>query len=95
MGVLIQIYLDNLVKVMGQIYKHSNRLILIGEYFNRTPVAIDYQGQQDKLFKMNFGKIFLENFHGKVVDYVFLRGHVFDNVGFGDITWWLFEKPRA
>jgi len=95
MGVLIHIHPNNLVKAMGKIYNHSDRYILIGEYFNRTPVALDYQGQKDKLFKMDFGKIFLDNFDVKVVDYGFLWGHIFDKAGFDDITWWLFEKPNA
>jgi len=95
MGVLIHIHPNNLVKAMSRIYEHSNRYILLGEYFNRTPVTIEYQGQRDKLFKMDFGKTFLENFDVKVVDYGFLWGHVFDRAGFDDITWWLFEKPHA
>jgi pseudaminic acid biosynthesis-associated methylase len=95
MGVLIHIHPDNLLKVMGQMFKHSKRYILMGEYFNRTPIAIPYQGQEDKLFKMDFGKIFLQNFHVNVIDYGFLWGHIFDKAGFDDITWWLFEKPYS
>jgi pseudaminic acid biosynthesis-associated methylase len=92
MGVLIHIHPENLVQAMRKVYEHSNRYILLGEYFNRTPVAIDYQGQKDKLFKMDFGKMFLENFDVKVVDYGFLWGHIFDKAGFDDITWWLLKK---
>ena len=95
MGVLIHIHPENLLKAMEQIYKHSNRYILLGEYFNRTPVTIEYQGQKDRLFKMDFGKIFLESFNVKVVDYGFLWGHIFDKAGFDDMTWWLFEKQHA
>lgn len=92
MGVLIHIHPDNLLANMRKMYEYSSRYILIGEYFNRTPVMIDYQGQKDKLFKRDFGRFFLENHNVKLVDYGFLWGHIYDTVGFDDITWWLFEK---
>jgi hypothetical protein len=53
---------------------------------------IEYQGQDNKLFKQDFGKLFLKNFKVNLVDYGFLWGEVYDNGGFDDITWWLFEK---
>ena len=77
---------------MKKMYEYSNRYILIGEYFNRTPMKLEYQGESDKLFKSDFGKLFLENFNVSLVDYGFLWGHIYDNAGFDDITWWLFEK---
>jgi pseudaminic acid biosynthesis-associated methylase len=92
MGVLIHIHPDNLVPHMQKLYSHSKKYILIGEYFNRTPVSLRYQGQEDKLFKCDFGKIFIENFNVQLVDYGFIWGHLYDEAGFDDITWWLFEK---
>jgi hypothetical protein len=68
---------------------------LFGEYFNRTPVALEYQGQQDKLYKRDFGRLFIENFRVRLLDYGFLWGYVYDAAGFDDITWWLFEKQRG
>ena len=53
---------------------------------------IEYQGEQNKLFKRDFGKLFIENFNVQLVDYGFLWGHIYDSAGFDDITWWLFEK---
>jgi pseudaminic acid biosynthesis-associated methylase len=90
--VLIHIHPDDLLLNMSKLYDYSNKYILIGEYFNRTPVMIEYQGQLNKLFKRDFGKLFLENFNVKLIDYGFLWGHEYDNAGFDDITWWLFEK---
>lgn len=92
MGVLIHIHPDNLLKNMERMYKLSSGYILMGEYFNRTPVMLDYQGQKDKLFKRDFGKLFIENFPVKLVDYGFLWGHLYDKAGFDDVTWWLFKK---
>ncbi len=77
---------------MQKIFQYSSRYILMGEYFNRTPVMIEYHGEEDKLFKRDFGKLFMENFSVRLVDNGFLWGHIYDDAGFDDITYWLFEK---
>jgi len=92
MGVLIHIHPDDLLKNMQKMYDCSSRYVLIGEYFSRKQEMIEYQGESNKLFKSDFGKLFLDNFTVKLVDYGFLWGHIYDAAGFDDITWWLFEK---
>lgn len=92
MGVLIHINPDQLLDHMRRMFEYSRRYVLMGEYFNRTPVSIEYRGQMNMLFKRDFGKLFIENFDVKLVDYGFLWGHLYDKAGFDDITWWLFEK---
>lgn len=92
MGVMIHIHPDNLMRIMGKMFDYSSKYILMGEYFNRTPVMLEYQGEKDKLFKRDFGKLFIESFPVELVDYGFLWGYLYDNAGFDDITWWLFEK---
>lgn len=92
MGVLIHINPDQLIAHMAKMFGYSRQYILIGEYFNRTLVTLEYQGEKEKLFKRDFGKLFMENFNVKLLDYGFLWGHVYDAAGFDDITWWLFEK---
>ena len=91
-AVLIHVNPDDLLESMRRMFKMSSRYILIAEYFNRTPVMINYRGEDDRLFKRDFGKLFTENFDCKVLDYGFLWGHEFDTAGFDDITYWLFEK---
>lgn len=91
-AVLIHVNPDDLIKSMSRLYELSSRYVIIGEYFNRTPVMINYRGEDDRLFKRDFGKLFVENFDCKVLDYGFLWGHEFDTAGFDDITYWLFEK---
>lgn len=91
-GVLIHIHPDDLVQNMAKLFEYSNIYIVIGEYFNKTPMMLEYQGQLNKLFKCDFGKLFLENFNVKLVDYGFLWSHEYGNAGFDDITWWVFEK---
>ena len=77
---------------MRKMFNYSSKYILFGEYFNRTPVMIEYQGEENKLFKRDFGKLFMEYFNVQLVDYGFLWGHIYDDAGFDDVTWWLFEK---
>jgi spore coat polysaccharide biosynthesis protein SpsF len=94
MGVLIHIHPNDLRQNLEKIILSSNRFVVIGEYFNRTPISMTYQGEEEKLFKRDFGKFVLENFSDKVVlfDYGFLWGHLYDKGGFDDITWWVFER---
>jgi pseudaminic acid biosynthesis-associated methylase len=92
MGVLIHIQPVQLVANMMKMYNYSSRYVLMGEYFSRTPVVLEYHGEKERLFKRDFGKLFMESFNVKLVDYGFLWGHLYDSAGFDDITWWLFEK---
>jgi len=94
-GVLIHIHPDHLLANMRKMFDYSRKYILMGEYFNRTPTMIEYQGQKDRLFKRDFGKLFIENFPVDLVDYGFLWGHIYDAAGFDDITWWLFKKQAS
>lgn len=87
MGVLIHINPDQLLPTMAKIFEYSSRYVLIGEYLNRTPTMIEYRGEQNRLFKRDFGKLFIENFAVSLVDYGFPWGHVYDAAGFDDITW--------
>jgi pseudaminic acid biosynthesis-associated methylase len=91
-GVLIHIHPDDLEACLKKMFGYSRRYILMGEYFNRTPVSIPYHGAADKLFKRDFGKLFMETFPVRCVDNGFLWGHQYDAGGFDDTTWWLFEK---
>ena len=66
--VLIHVNPDDLLKSMEKMYEFSSKYILICEYFNRTPVMIEYRGELDMLFKRDFGKLFIENFDCEIVD---------------------------
>jgi len=91
-GVLIHVPPVDLLDVMTKMYEWSSKYIVIAEYFNRTPVTIEYQGRPDLLFKRDFGAMFADNFDVSLVDYGFLWGRIYDAAGFDDITWWLFKK---
>ena len=91
-GVLIHISPDALDEVYEKLYKLSKRYILISEYYNPNPVAIEYRGHTNKLFKRDFCGEVLDKYPDlKLIDYGFVyhRDPVFPQ---DDITWFLLEK---
>ncbi len=74
LGVLIHINPDQLLEHMAKIYGYSKKYILIGEYFNRTPISIEYQGKKEKLFKRDFGKFLLRTLTSNCLIMVFFGG---------------------
>lgn len=91
-GVLIHINPDGLDSVYEKLYQASNRLILISEYYNPTPVAIPYRGHADRLFKRDFAGEMLDKYPDlKLVDYGFAyrRDPAFPG---DDGTWFLLQK---
>jgi pseudaminic acid biosynthesis-associated methylase len=93
-GVLIHIHPNEVLQNMQKMYDYSNKYIIISEYFNRTPVMIEYRGELNKLFKSDFGKTFIDNFDVELIDYGFLWGYEFDAAGFDDVTFWVFKKKQ-
>lgn len=91
-GVLIHINPDELPKVYERLYQTSSRYICVAEYYNPSPVAIDYRGHQNRLFKRDFAGEILDKYPDlKLVDYgfVYRRDNLFP---LDDITWFLLEK---
>lgn len=91
-GVLIHINPEMLPAVYERLYAASKQYILIGEYYNPTPVAISYRGHADRLFKRDFCGEILEKYSDlKLVDYGFAykKDPAFSQ---DDITWFLLEK---
>lgn len=90
-GVLIHINPKDLNKIYEKIYKSSNKYILIAEYYNPTPVKINYRGFKNKLFKRDFAGEFLKKFKNtKLLDYGFVYNK--DLYPQDDITWFLISK---
>jgi pseudaminic acid biosynthesis-associated methylase len=91
-GVLIHINPDMLDLVYEKLYKASSKYILIGEYYNPTPLSISYRGHEDRLFKRDFaGDIMKKYADLKLVDYGFAyKGD--PTFPQDDITWFLLEK---
>ena len=58
--------------VYQKLYDASSRYILIAEYYNPAPVAINYRGYEDRLFKRDFAGEFMDKFSDVIlVDYGF------------------------
>ena len=91
-GVLIHINPGRLGEVYDKLYKYSKKYILISEYYNPTPVEVNYRGNADRLFKRDFAGEFMDKYTDtKLIDYGFFyhRDKQFPN---DDTTWFLMEK---
>lgn len=91
-GVLIHINPNLLNSVYENLYKYSTRYILVAEYYNPSPVTIEYRGEKDKLFKRDFAGDMLDKYQDlKLIKYGFIykRDTTFPQ---DDITWFLMEK---
>ena len=91
-GVLIHINQEMLNLAYEKLYSTSSRYILVCEYYNPAPVAINYRGHSDRLFKRDFAGEMLEKYNDlQLVDYGFCykRDRAFPQ---DDITWFLLEK---
>lgn len=91
-GVLIHIAPDSLLQVYDTLYHSTGRYLLVCEYYNPGPVAINYRGHSERLFKRDFCGEILDRHRGlRLVDYGFAY-HRDPNFPQDDITWFLMEK---
>ena len=91
---MIHINPDELKKVYDLLYKTSKKYICIVEYYNPKPVALDYRGHKDRLFKRDFaGEMLSEYKDLKLVDYGFSY-HLDNNFPQDDLNWFLLEKSE-
>ncbi|MCM1495272.1 MAG: hypothetical protein NC089_05670 [Bacteroides sp.] len=91
-GVLIHINPDELKNVYQKLYHTSKKYILISEYYNPTPVEVNYRGYEQRLFKRDFAGEFLDMFPDCIlVDYGFIY-HRDNNFPMDDGTWFLIQK---
>jgi pseudaminic acid biosynthesis-associated methylase len=88
-GVLIHISIEDLSKAMDEMYRVSNKYLLIVEYFDEKETVIPYHGQKNLLWKRDFKKHFEERFPKMKL----LKTGYWDKAdGFDRTHWWLFEK---
>lgn len=94
-GVLIHLPPDRLNEVYDLLFNSTERLILICEYYNPTPMTLSYRGNENKLFKRDFAGEILSKFPSlRLLKYGFRYRNdpVFP---LDDITWFLLEKVSA
>lgn len=90
-GVLIHINPEQLSGVYRLLASLSHRYVLMSEYYNPTPVAVDYRGNTGQLFKRDFAGEFMTETGFTLVDY----GFVYRNdlkYQHNDTTWFLTER---
>lgn len=91
MGVLIHINPKHLSSVYSNLVDGSNKYVLVVEYYNPTPIQVEYRGNKDRLFKRDFAGDLIDDYGLKLVDYGFVYKR--DNwVPQDDLTWFLLEK---
>ncbi len=91
-GVLIHINPDELTTVYDKLSELTSRYVVIAEYYNPTPIAINYRGHADRLFKRDFAGEFLDRHDNfEVVDYGFAwrKDKLFPQ---DDLTWFLLRR---
>lgn len=93
-GVLIHINPEMLPTVYELLYRSSCKYILICEYYNPSPVEIEYRGHEKRLFKRDFCGEIMEMFPDlKLRDYgfVYKKDPAFSQ---DDVSWFLMEKEN-
>lgn len=93
-GVLIHIHPDELPHVYDNLAALSRRYVMVCEYYNPSPVTVNYRGNADRLFKRDFAGELMDRHGLRLVDYgfVYRRDPVFPQ---DDLTWFLLEKPPS
>lgn len=90
--VLIHINPDLLPAVYRRLYEASKRYICLVEYYNPSPVVVEYRGHQDRLFKRDFAGEIMDKYPDlKLVDYGFCY-HRDPTFPMDDLNWFLLEK---
>lgn len=75
-GVLIHLNPEHLESVYRKMASASSRYVLICEYYNPTPVEVEYRGHRDRLFKRDWCSEFLSIApEFSLVDYGFAYQH--------------------
>jgi spore coat polysaccharide biosynthesis protein SpsF len=92
-GVLIHVDPSVLNKTLDEIHRVSSTYIVCIEYFAAKPETISYRGEQDLLFKNDFGGLYLDRYSDlELVDYGFFWKRM---TTMDDANWWLFKKRKA
>ena len=92
-GFLIHVPPNDLEKVYERLYKTANKYILICEYYNPTPVEVEYRGHSGQLWKRDFAEELLEKYDDlELVGYKFIYHR--DPYPQDDITCFLLRKNK-
>ncbi len=91
-GVLIHQHPKELPNIYQLIYGLTNKYICLVEYYNPTPVNVNYRGREGFLFKRDFAGEMLDRFRRlSLLKYGFTY-HRDNNFPQDDLIWFLLEK---
>lgn len=91
-GVLIHINPQFLRGVYEKLFAVARRYVLLCEYYNPTPITVEYRGHAERLYKRDFAGEIMSLYPSlELVDYGFVYHHdkAFPQ---DDITWFLMER---
>ncbi len=92
-GVMIHLNPDMLHIAYEKLYDYSNKYILISEYYNPTPVTVEYWENNDKLFKRDFAGEMMDKYPDlELIDYGFIYGRALSIPVEDDMTYFLLRK---
>ncbi len=92
-GLLIHINPKKLNQAYRTLYNSckKGKYILFAEYYNPSPIKINYRGYRNVLFKRDFAGEFIKKFKKiKLIDYGFIYHR--DKLPQDDVTWFLLQK---
>lgn len=90
-GVLIHINPDHLNDVYDNLFRVSNKYIMVAEYYNPTPMSVNYRGHEGRLFKRDFAGELMDRHNLKLIDYGFVY-HRDNYAPQDDVSWFLMTK---
>lgn len=90
-GVLIHIAPESLKAAYNNLYTLSRQYILIVEYYNPTPVEVDYRGHTARLFKRDFAGEMMDLYDLDLIKYGFTY-HRDPYFPADDANWFLLRK---
>jgi len=94
-GVLIHTNPNELNKIYKILYEATNKYICIAEYYNPTPVEIEYHSFRNRLYKRDFAGEILKQFSDlKLLDYGFTYHKDDHYPEHDDLNWFLLEKRK-
>ncbi len=89
-GVLIHIPFCDIAQSMAEIHRCARKWIVCAEYFAPSEEMVPYRGQNDALWRRDYGSLWMDQFPDlKCTDVGFAWKR---KTGLDNLTWWKFEK---
>lgn len=91
-GVLIHVEPDSLDTALSELGRVANKYVLMTEYYSKHLQEVEYRGQNEMLWKADYGELFMKRNPGwRPVE----AGFFWDKLtGFGDSNWWVFKREE-